>query len=187
MSHMAFSATVELSNCVWLPTELRQVSAMGSSNVTTPTELFDKTMEKSPALRKILLERSAGSSLRYALQMFRMAYYSKKKPAQEIMMANMVQAVTDFIPELKNKVAAAVKAAVSMVHSERLIAIENIAVTGELPVVDTEIMAMTLSGTPGMVELLTAGDPTVFAKSIESLITEYVSFETQLRGMCRRN
>ena len=43
--------------------------------------------------------------------------------------------------------------------------------------VDAELMAMTLSGTPGMVELLTAGDPTVFAKSIESLITEYVSFE----------
>ena len=76
MNHMALSATVELSNCIWLPTELRQVSAMGSSNayVTTPTELFDKTIEKSPALRKILLERSAGSSLGYALEMFRMAY-----------------------------------------------------------------------------------------------------------------
>ena len=42
MNHMAFSATIELSNCIWLPTELRQVSAMESNNVTTPTELFDQ-------------------------------------------------------------------------------------------------------------------------------------------------
>ena len=51
--------------------------------------------------------------------------------------------------------------------------------SGELPIVDAELMVMTLSGTPDMVELLTAGDPTVFAKSIESMIIEYmyISFE----------
>ena len=89
----------------------------------------------------------------------------------------MTRAITDFLPDLKNKAAAALKLAVSLVHCDRLQAIEKVKKTGELPTVQAGVLQMKLPETPGMIELLSADDSDLFSGSIEELIVAFVSFE----------
>jgi hypothetical protein len=177
MNHPAFDPVVELSNCILLPSGLMQEHKTGSTSTTTPAELFDKICEKSPDVVSILSKMVAGSSLKSALQKFRSAFYSKKKPQPLIMMVSMTQAITDFLPDLRNKAAAALKLAVSLVHCDRLKAIEKVKKTGELPTVQAGVLQMKLPETPGMIELLSADDSDLFSGSIEELIMAFVSFE----------
>ena len=179
MNHPAFDPVVELSNCILLPSELKQEHNTGSTSATTPAELFDKICEKSPDVVSILSKMVAGSSLKSALQKFRSAFYSKKKPQPLIMMVSMTRAINDFLPDSRNKAAAAhaLKLAVSLVHCDRLQAIEKVKKTGELPTVQAGVLQMKLPDTPGMIELLSADDLDLFSGSIEELIIAFVSFE----------
>ena len=85
MNHPAFDPVEELSNCILLPSELKQEHNTGSTSATTPAEPFDKICEESPDVISILSKMVAGPSLKSALQKFRSAFYSKKKPQPLIM------------------------------------------------------------------------------------------------------
>ena len=166
---------VELSTSIWLPSELKQEHNTGPTSATTPVELFVKICEKSPDVVSILSKMVAGSrlSIKSALQKFRSAFYSKKKSQPLIMMVSMTRTITDFLPDLRNKAAAALKLAVSLVHCDRLQAIEKVKNTGELPTVQAGVLQMKLPGTPGMIELLSTDNLDLFSRSIEELIIAF--------------
>ena len=187
LNHPASDAMIDFSNCVSIQPELRQESGNGRSSVTTVQELFDKTNEKAPDMKRILLDIGSDSSIAFSIQKYRTVYYSKKKPDKRMMLVSIVLAMSEYLPRQKNRVSAALKAAASLSHADRAAAVQIVKDTGVLPLVSKEMTEMKLAELPGIIEMIASENDSEIVSSFEHLITAYVSFQRNVPELLRKS
>ena len=119
MDDPAVDVVTDFSNCVILEPKLTSIDSVGNPRVSTTTELFYVTNEKSKDLNLILSQPAAGSSLESRLMKYRIAFHSQKRPGKLTMLTCLVRAVETHCLEQEQKLIAALKVAATMVHSDR--------------------------------------------------------------------
>ena len=185
LNHYAVDVVSDLVNCVPLEKMLRQESNAGTATVSTVAEMFDKTMEKTPQLKQMIVARAGGSNLEFVLKQFRMKLFSRKEPGDVTMMACLILAMDQFCTGLSHKVKTGVIKAASLVHSDRLELISVVEDSGKLGPVPKEMKGMRLAELPGMIELFDGAEMKEFCSSFETLVMKYVCYEPDVPGKLR--
>ena len=185
LNHYAVDVVSDLVNCVPLEKMLRQESNAGTATVSTVAEMFDKTMEKTPQLKQMIVARAGGSNLEFVLKQFRMKLFSRKEPGDVTMMACLILAMDQFCTGLSHKVKTGVIKAASLVHSERMELISVVEDSGKLGPVPKEMKGMRLAELPGLIELFDGAVRKEFCSSFETLVMKYVCYEPDVPGKLR--
>ena len=175
MDDPAVDVVTDFSNCVILEPKLRSIDSVGNPRVSTTTEFFYVTNEKSKDPKLILSQPAAGSSLESRLMKYRISFHSQKHPGKLTMLTCVVRAVENYCPEQEQTLIAALNVAATVVHNDRAEVIRSIMTTGRIPDMDDKLKQTKLAELPGMKELME--DPKdEFVDSFEELIMESLCF-----------
>ena len=106
MNHADSDVMTDLANCVPLDDKLKQIGPNETARVSTVTDFFNDMNRKQPKLQLILKECNENGSRRFAVNQYRNAFYSVKKPNDITMLVCLMKALHEYGTRMRVKVEA---------------------------------------------------------------------------------